>query len=345
MTADKTALIESVYNLLRRIEETDSQRWLSAAEIKNLLLSDKKTDKKNKKKGYIPLDKTLKNRIYSDPITFFPEESLPKIIAEALKDLKKIGEITKLYKIDIKEYDEYVPGSIKTTKYHYQSNISREVMRLMCESCAGIECFPSENRKTLYDIISIIHGKDYGDKVKNISDFPEDGNHQSKMLSVLTALHKIIDQNHSKCQMGKNIYLSASVKYCSYNKDKQLENPQKMVVIPLKVIVHKGECYLVCKEQKMKHFSFLRVDRITYVYPDKARVSASVYSKMLKDSASKTPFMDEGTKEIEILFDKKYLNNVLDWFGKEIKITTEKDGRYSAKVNVINEKIIRLTMM
>ena len=162
---------------------------------------------------------------------------------------------------------------------------------------------------------------------------------------VLTALHKIIDQNHSQCQMGKDIYLSASIKYCSYNKDNQLENPQKMVVLPLKVIVHKGECYLVCKEQKMKHFSFLRVDRITYVYPDKARVSAIAYSKMLKNSASKTPFMDEGTKEVEILFDKKYLNNVLDWFGKEIKITTEKDGRYSTKVNVINEKIIRLTMM
>lgn len=329
MAKDEPVLIEYIYNVLREIENTDPQKWFSAVEIRNLLSS-------NEKKAYMPSEKMIKHRIYSKPLSFFPDEVLVKAIASALEDLKKIGEITKLYKIDVEKYDEKVPGLKQTTKYHYKSNISREVMRLMYEACAGIEGFPFQNRKDLYNIIKILYGKDYADKTKDTSYLPEDDNNPIKMMPVLSKLYKIMDQIQSKSKEEKEIYIAISIKYCN----------QKMIVLPLKVIVYQGCCYLLCKEKRKKNLSLLNVDMITDVWENKTRLFASDYQKLLNEAEKyikrKKSLTAEVTKEVDILFDKEHINEVLDWFGNKIKIIPEKDGRYSARVRVTKEEFVRL---
>ena len=245
-----------------------------------------------------------------------------KTIETYIEHLKVLGNETNLFTIQ----ESFSENDMNCTKVHYkfQSVVEPHVEKLMYEAFSNIK----------------------GISNKNI-----------EMTSVLKTLYYVIDKLNSESKNSEKhpcsrIYSSAKIKYSSYKEDKNfdLENPKEMTVFPLKIIIYRGVCYLLCVEKGKKQLLRLRIDRITQVncQRDKNGTEADFIKKLdsVKSPYGDTLFMCQGKEyEISISFDKEHINEVLDWFGMNIVIGNDGNGRYSATVFATKEGIIRLALM
>ena len=105
------------------------------------------------------------------------------------------------------------------------------------------------------------------------------------------------------------------------------------------MILHNGRYYLMGYNEKWQHIQYYRMDRITDIeLIDKYRTplkSIKGYENGIdyKRFSSSMPYMffDE-PKAVEFIADGWAIDQIIDWFGKDIKIEERQDGRFLVKV-------------
>lgn len=127
--------------------------------------------------------------------------------------------------------------------------------------------------------------------------------------------------------------------YNKYGADKKMHCTSKNVVSPYQMIVHNGRYYLMGYNEKWEHIQYYRMDRITDIeLLDKTRTPIKSLKGFesgidYKRFSSSMPYMffDEPVI-VEFVANDWAIDQILDWFGKDIKIEEQKDGRFLIKV-------------
>lgn len=126
--------------------------------------------------------------------------------------------------------------------------------------------------------------------------------------------------------------------YNKYGADKKLHQTSHPRVSPYQLILHNQRYYLMARHERFEKVNFYRLDRITDIeIVDKPLTdihSIEGYQSGIdyKKISSGRPYMFSDKLEyVEFLTDEGTLDQVIEWFGKDVKIENE-GGRYKVSL-------------
>ncbi|MBQ2119198.1 MAG: WYL domain-containing transcriptional regulator [Clostridia bacterium] len=127
--------------------------------------------------------------------------------------------------------------------------------------------------------------------------------------------------------------------YNKYGADKKLHRTYTHTVSPYQLILHNQRYYLMARNEYWKHLAYYRLDRITNMTLAEGRLvpvtSLEGYQNGInyKDLSTALPYMYTDRPEtVEFLADDGIIDQIIDWFGKEIRII--RCGEKQVKVTV-----------
>lgn len=127
--------------------------------------------------------------------------------------------------------------------------------------------------------------------------------------------------------------------YNKYGADKKMHRSAIHTVSPYQMILHNQRYYLMGYNEKWQHIQYYRMDRITDIElferirtPLKS-IKGFEHGIDYKRFSSSMPYMffDE-PQMIEFVADGWAIDQIIDWFGKDIYIEDNRDGRFFVRL-------------
>ncbi|MBE7088599.1 MAG: WYL domain-containing protein [Clostridiales bacterium] len=128
--------------------------------------------------------------------------------------------------------------------------------------------------------------------------------------------------------------------YNKYGEDKKLHSSSKNTVSPYQMILHNQHYYLIAYNEKWKQMRHYRMDKITQMH-----IMESVRTPLrqiegfenginYKHISSALPYMfTDKPQTIEFLAKKEIIDQIIDWFGYDIKIVSVDEDTF--KINFV----------
>lgn len=130
-----------------------------------------------------------------------------------------------------------------------------------------------------------------------------------------------------------------SYDYNKYGADKKLHKTSYQVVSPYQMILHNQRYYLMAYSEYWGNMVFHRLDRITNMSISETSAvpirSVAGYESGIdyKRFSSSMPYMySDGPERIEFIADACIIDQIIDWFGRDIQISKRDDGRVTVTV-------------
>lgn len=292
-------------------------------------------------KGSVPVGSSSDKKNYS-----FSSDT----VKSNLSFLEEFGKNTQLFSIQCKEEQTDKPY----TQYHYVYSpvIPADVVRLMFEAYARVEGVSKESRFQFAHHIRALYSEQVRKNLYYEKGFPDqvppDSNDENEPFKkILSKLYRAIDEQ-----------LTVSIVCGDYNTDKKLVGrinqkgmPVTVNVFPLRVVVYRGRCYLICRPLEENKLSFLRVDRICRLGINPRKKSSTTNDNNLLNESTRSHysqrlFMSEGELHpITLQTDVSHINEVIDWFGRDLTFYPVGNNTVSVTVVATKEAMIRWALM
>lgn len=233
----------------------------------------------------------------------------------------------------IKSKDEKGNESSICTDWYMTREFDDSELRLLIDSLLFSKHIPYSQCKTLIEKLKGLSNVYFDKKVKHICNLPENQPVNRELFYTIDVLDDAISQNKK-----------VAFTYNSYGVDKKLhpKREAEYIVNPYQMVATNGRYYLICNYDKYDNLANYRVDRITNI-------------RMLNETAKPISKLKEGTLNLpkhmaEHLYmfagesvrakfrAKNYIiDQVIDWFGKDVKIAPENDDECTVSVTVNKE--------
>ena len=127
--------------------------------------------------------------------------------------------------------------------------------------------------------------------------------------------------------------------YNKYGADKKLHRTAAHAASPYQLILHNQRYYLMARNEKWKNMGYYRLDRITNMSVTDLKaapittVEGYEHGINYKELSTALPYMyTDKPERVEFIAEEGVIDQVVDWFGKDIRI--EKHGEKQFKVGV-----------
>ena len=129
--------------------------------------------------------------------------------------------------------------------------------------------------------------------------------------------------------------------YNKYGADKKLHRTHTHNVSPYQLILHNQRYYLMARDEHWKSMVYYRLDRITDMSLREAKLTPITsnpgfeHGINYKELATAFPYMYTDKPEtVEFLADANIIDQIIDWFGKDIRIVKEDEKTLKVSVKV-----------
>ena len=240
-----------------------------------------------------------------------------KAIGKNIADLRDAG-------IDI--------GSRRAGSYIDSREFEDSELKLLIDGVLQSKHITARHSKDLIEKLCGLSNKYFRSHVKNVYSV----NDWSKTEN--QALFYNIDVVDEAIATGKQVQYD----YNKYGVDAKLHKSSFQRVSPYQLILHNQRYYLMGYSDYWGNMTFHRMDRISnmriYEKPATPITSVKGYENGLdfKQIASTMPYMYTDTPErIEFIADECIVDQIVDWFGKDIRMTTLPDDDKKVKVELV----------
>ena len=240
-----------------------------------------------------------------------------KAVGKNIADLRDAG-------IDI--------GSRRAGSYIDSREFEDSELKLLIDGVLQSKHITARHSKDLIEKLCGLSNKYFRSHVKNVYSV----NDWSKTEN--QALFYNIDVVDEAIATGKQIQYD----YNKYGVDAKLHKSSFQRVSPYQLILHNQRYYLMGYSDYWGNMTFHRMDRISnmriYDKPATPLTSIKGYENGIdfKKIASTMPYMYTDTPErIEFIADEYALDQIVDWFGKDIRMTTLPDDDKKVKVELV----------
>lgn len=283
---------------------------------------------------------------------YHPELELPKnsrnLLKKRLMYLRAFGEETGLFEISANlEYEEKNKG--KSILFRYSNIMNDAKIKLMLRSFRAVKGTPLEKkingrifhektgrRKLVHSSRSFFSDLTSDEFIRSFDNETPPEIRNPAMFRNMEVIQSAISHN----KMLEIVYVDYNIekKLCS-RKNKNGED-YKYTVYPLRMVVSLGRYYLYCRHRAFTNLSCMRIDRIISCEESKKSCDWIVADKqILLSGTGNEPhfaqrlYMFTGKAErITFLTDEKHLNDVFDWFGKDIDLKKTEDNMIKVTV-------------
>lgn len=263
-----------------------------------------------------------------------------KSVKRNLSNLLEIG-----YPIEYRESIRMIPN--KTTgeleesyilsDFYLERDFSDAELRLLIDSLLFSKHIPYNQCKDLIEKLEGLSSKYFEAKVKHIRTLA--GNQPANKQLFYTI--DILDEAISK---GRQVKFH----YAEYGTDKKLHNrknskgtTREYIINPYQIVVTNGRYYLICNYDKYDDLSNYRVDRITDIEllntpaKPKRKVKGAENGFDLSKHMAEHIYMFSDESDTVTFRAKKYiLDDVMDWFDKDLTFFDETEDEVSVRVRV-----------
>ena len=239
-----------------------------------------------------------------------------KAVGKNIADLRDAG-------IDI--------GSRRAGSYIESREFEDSELKLLIDGVLQSKHITARHSKDLIEKLCGLSNKYFRSHVKNVYSV----NDWSKTEN--QALFYNIDVVDEAIATGKQVQYD----YNKYGVDAKLHKSSFQRVSPYQLILHNQRYYLMGYSDYWGNMTFHRLDRISnmriYDKPATPITSVKGYENGIdfKQIASTMPYMYTDTPErIEFIADEYIVDQIIDWFGKDIKMSTLPDNEKKVKVEL-----------
>lgn len=240
-----------------------------------------------------------------------------KAVGKNIADLREAG-------IDI--------GSRRAGSYIDSREFEDSELKLLIDGVLQSKHITARHSKDLIEKLCGLSNKYFRAHVKNVYSV----NDWSKTEN--QALFYNIDVVDEAIATGKQVQYD----YNKYGVDAKLHKSSFQRVSPYQLILHNQRYYLMGYSDYWGNMTFHRLDRISnmriYDKPATPITSVKGYENGIdfKQIASTMPYMYTDTPErIEFIADEFIVDQIVDWFGKDIRISKLPDDDKRVKVELI----------
>lgn len=306
--ANKKQIIINILDILKRY--TDEDHRLSQKEIADILKNEYNmtVDRKSVKRNLSNLLEIGYPIEYSESVRMIPN--------------KTTGELEESYIL---------------SDFYLERDFSDAELRLLIDSLLFSKHIPYNQCRDLIEKLEGLSSKYFEAKVKHIRTL--DGNHPANKQLFYTI--DILDEAISK---GRQVKFH----YAEYGTDKKLHNRKnregvmrEYIINPYQIVVTNGRYYLICNYDKYDDLSNYRVDRITDIEllntpaKSKRKVKGAENGFDLSKHMAEHIYMFSDESDTVTFRVKKYiLDDVMDWFGKDLTFFDETEDEVSVRVRV-----------
>lgn len=202
-------------------------------------------------------------------------------------------------------------------------------LRLLIDSVLASKHISAEYSKDLIEKLSALSNIYFKPNVKHVYSVKDWDKTENKSLFLNIEL---IDE---AIENGKQITFD----YNKYGADKKLHKTSSHIASPYQLILHNQHYYLVFLREKWKRFCHFRLDRITNIQitddPLTPLRSLPGYANGLdyKKYATSLPYMfTDQAERITFICDGNVIDQVVDWFGKDISIVDIGNDNYQVTI-------------
>ena len=217
-------------------------------------------------------------------------------------------------------------------------------LRLLIDSLLFSKHIPYSQCKDLIGKIKRLSNKYFEAKVKHICNLPENMPENKQIFFNID----ILDEAISKRKKVEFLYND-------FGTDKKLHprlgndgKPRKYVVNPYQMVATNGRYYLIGNYNKYENISHYRVDKITEIKlldePVKKRSYGEATLNLPKHMAEHIYMFSGESSRVTMRIDKLLVNDVVDWFGKDVSFYDETEDKVTASV-IVNLKAMRYWAM
>ncbi len=221
------------------------------------------------------------------------------------------------------------------TDFYLVRDFTDPELRLLVDSLLFSKHIPYSQCKELIEKIEGLSSKHFQNKVKHICNMPENLPHNKELFYTIEMLDEAIET-------GRQV----SFKYNQYGTDKKL-HPRKSssgedriyYINPYQMVATNGRYYLVCNYDKYDNIANYRVDMITDikvldtpVKPKKKVKGIENGLDLPKHMAEHVYMFSDETVRVRFVAKKYIVNEIIDWFGKDIKFSNETEDEVTVEV-------------
>lgn len=249
------------------------------------------------------------------------------------------------YEIEYSESVRMVPNS-KTgeleesyiwSDFYLVRDFTDGELRLLIDSLLFSKHIPYSQCKELVEKLEGLSNTYFRSRVKHIRTMPENAPENKQLFYTIEILDEAITRSRK-----------VSFHYNSYGLDKALHPRQnadgsvkEYTVSPYQIAATNGRYYLICNTDPHDNVSHYRLDRITDIrlLDELSRKSDSVQGLVhginLPKHMAEHIYMFSG-ESVPVTFRMKtyILNDVIDWFGRDVEFSDASDDEVTAKVKV-----------
>ena len=223
---------------------------------------------------------------------------------------------------------------IETTKkgsYLAERTFEDSELRLLIDGVLSSNYITAKHSKALIEKLCVQSNKYFRPRVKNIYSV-NDWN-KTENVSVFYTI-EIVDEAIERSRQVR-------FEYNKYGADKKLHRTSRQTLSPYQMILHNQRYYLMGYNEKWQEVRYYRMDRITNIElvnePSTPLRSIKGFENGIdyKRFSQGMPYMfaDE-PQMIEFIADGWAIDQIVDWFGKDIRIEERQDGRFLVCVKV-----------
>ncbi|MBO2517980.1 MAG: WYL domain-containing protein [Clostridiales bacterium] len=228
-------------------------------------------------------------------------------------------------------------GNIMCSDFYYEHEFSDGELRLLIDGLLFSKHIPYNQCRELIGKLESLSNEHFKSHVRHIRSMPTDTPNNRQMFYTIEVLDEAISR-------GKQVEFT----YCGYGTDKKLHphlnhlgKPRRLVINPYQMAATNGRYYLICNMDKHDDVANYRVDRITDIIildtpvKPKSQVKGLEQGFDLPKHMAEHLYMYPGESIRVLLRVKKYLlNDIMDWFGKDVIFTNETDETVDVSVSV-----------
>ena len=227
--------------------------------------------------------------------------------------------------------------NIMASDFYYEHDFSDGELRLLIDSLLFSKHIPYSQCKQLVEKLEGLSNDKFRYRVRHIRNMPENQPENKQLFYTI----EILDEAISK-------HKQVEITYNGYGTDKKLHphlnnqgKPRRLVLNPYQIAATNGRYYLICNADRFDDVANYRVDRITDITlldkPAKPMrdVKGLENGLDLPRHMAEHLYMFPGPSQLVTFRAKKYiLNDLIDWFGKDIRFSNETEETVDCGVRV-----------
>ena len=227
--------------------------------------------------------------------------------------------------------------NIACSDFYYEHPFSDAELRMLIDSVLFSRSAPKKQSKELIRKLEELTDESFHYRVNHIASLPENMPENKQLFYTIEVLDEAISRKRQ-----------VELTYNNYGTDKKLHprldeegQPKRQIVNPFQMVAANGRYYLICNYDQHENVVYCRLDRITDIMLLDTPQKPARSIPELKDGLNLPKHMAEhlymfpGKSERVIFRARKYLlNDLIDWFGKDIRFTDETDDEVTATVTV-----------